>query len=116
MRAWALAVCCVLLAGVVRAADAPEPVKLGAILDMSSVYADVTGAGSQAAAQMAIDDFGGKVLGRPIQLMVADHQNKPDIAAGIVRSWIDQDGVDVIADVPGSAIALAVSDIVKQKN
>ena len=64
----------------VQAQPAPEPLKLGAILDMSSLYADVTGPGSELAARMAIADFGGKVLGRPIEFMVADHQTKADIA------------------------------------
>ncbi|HKM62332.1 MAG TPA: ABC transporter substrate-binding protein, partial [Acidisphaera sp.] len=116
MRAWAFAVCCVLLAVVARAADTPEPVKLGAILDMSSVYADVTGAGSQAAAQMAIDDFGGKVLGRRIQLMVADHQNKPDIAAGVAARWLDAEHVSAILDVAASGPALAVMNVAKTRD
>ena len=116
MRTLALVLCSVLLAWTAKAADQVEPLKLGAILDMSSVYADVTGAGSQTAAQMAIDDFGGKVLGRPIQLMVADHQNKPDIAAGIAARWLDTEHVAAILDVAASGPALAVMNVVKTRD
>jgi len=91
-------------------------VKIGLLLDMSGLYADVTGRGSAAAAQMAIDDFGGKVLGKKIELVVVDHQNKADIAANKAREWFDQDKVDAILDVAASAPALAVLDVAKQKN
>ncbi|TWG88419.1 amino acid/amide ABC transporter substrate-binding protein (HAAT family) [Cupriavidus gilardii J11] len=90
--------------------------KIGLILDMSGLYADVTGRGSATAAQMAIDDFGGKVLGRKIELVVADHQNKADIAANKAREWFDTDRVDAILDVAASAPALAVLEVAKQKN
>ena len=91
-------------------------VKIGLLLDMSGLYADVTGRGSAAAAQMAIDDFGGKVLGKKIELVVVDHQNKADIAANKALEWFDQDKVDAILDVAASAPALAVLDVAKQKN
>jgi branched-chain amino acid transport system substrate-binding protein len=91
-------------------------VKIGLLLDMSGLYSDVTGRGSAAAAQMAIDDFGGKVLGKKIELVVVDHQNKADIAANKAREWFDQDHVDAILDVAASAPALAVLDVAKQKN
>ena len=84
-------------------------VKIGVLTDMSSLYSDSGGKGSQIAAEMAVEDFGGSVLGQKIQVMGADHQNKPDIGANIARSWYDNDGVDVISDVPNSAVALAVS-------
>ncbi|MGP1675742.1 MAG: ABC transporter substrate-binding protein [Burkholderiales bacterium] len=93
-----------------------DVVKIGLLLDMSSLYADVTGAGSVEAARMAIEDFGGKVLGKPIELLYADHQNKADIAANKAREWIDTQKLDMIADVAASATALAVVDVAKQKN
>jgi branched-chain amino acid transport system substrate-binding protein len=91
-------------------------VKIGLILDMSSLYSDVTGEGSVTAARMAIEDFGGKVLGKPIELVYADHQNKADIAANKAREWFDTEKVDAIMDVAASATALAVAEVAKQKN
>ncbi|MBB1624325.1 ABC transporter permease [Achromobacter sp. UMC71] len=90
-------------------------VRLGLILDMSGVYADVTGKGSATAAQMAIDDFGGTVLGKKIDLLVADHQNKADIAAARAREWYDTQKVDAVMDVAGSAPALAVLEVAREK-
>jgi branched-chain amino acid transport system substrate-binding protein len=90
-----------------------EPVKLGLILDMSSVYSDVTGAGSEAAARMAVEDFGGKVLGRPIEVLIADHQNKPDLAASIARKWFDVDHVTALMDVAASSPALSAMGVAK---
>ncbi len=91
-------------------------VKVGVMSDMSGTYSDLSGPGSALAAQMAIDDFGGKVLGKPIELVTADHQNKADIAANKAREWFDADKVDVIADLPTSSCALAVMEVAKQKN
>jgi branched-chain amino acid transport system substrate-binding protein len=93
-----------------------DVVKIGLILDMTSLYADITGEGSVTAARMAIEDFGGKVLGKPIELVYADHQNKADIAANKAREWFDKDKVDAIMDVAASATALAVVEVAKQKN
>ena len=93
-----------------------DTVKIGLLLDMSSLYADITGPGSVAAAQMAIDDFGGKVRGKPVQLIYADHQNKADIAATKAREWFDRDKVDAILDVAASGPALAVAPVAKEKN
>lgn len=111
---------CLFLAGLPAAhAQAPtsaEPIKLGAILDMSSLYADVTGPGSEYAARMAIADFGGKVLGRPITFQVADHQSKADIAASIATKWYDADGVTALMDVAASSPALAVENIANQRH
>lgn len=90
-------------------------VKIGVMNDQSSVYADLSGLGGVEAARMAIEDFGGTVLGKPIQLLNADHQNKPDVAANIANRWYDADNVDVIVDVPNSAAALAVQDIARKK-
>jgi len=97
----------ILLAGsvaITHAQSPTDPIKLGAILDMSSVYADVTGPGSETAALLAIADFGGKVLGRPISLQVADHQNKADVAAAIATEWFDADGVTALLDVAASSL------------
>ena len=91
-------------------------VKIGLILDMSSLYADITGEGSVTAARLAIEDFGGKVLGMPIELVYADHQNKADISSSKAREWYDTQKVDVIADVAASATALAALEVAKQKN
>jgi branched-chain amino acid transport system substrate-binding protein len=91
-------------------------VKIGLILDMASLYSDITGEGSATAARMAVEDFGGKVHGVPIQVVVADHQNKADIAAAKAREWFDTQQVDMIADVAASATALAALEVAKQKN
>ena len=91
-------------------------VKIGLLLDLSGLYADVTGEGSAHAVRMAIEDFGGKVLGKPIELVYADHQNKPDVAAAKAREWFDNQKVDIIGDVAGSATALAALEVARQKN
>jgi branched-chain amino acid transport system substrate-binding protein len=91
-------------------------VKIGLLLDMSSLYADLTGEGSVHAVRMAVEDFGGKVLGRPIEIVHADHQNKADIAAARAREWFDSQNVDMIGDVAASATALAAADVAKLKN
>src|SRR5437764_11589212 len=91
-------------------------VRIGLLLDMSSLYADLTGEGSATAARMAIEDFGRSVLGAPIELVYADHQNKPDLAAAKAREWYDVDHVDVLADVAASATALAALEVARQKN
>jgi len=93
-----------------------EGVKIGVLADMSGLYSDLSGIGSVVAAQMAAEDFGGTVLGKKIEIIAADHQNKPDIGANIARKWIDRQGVDAIADVPVSSIAFAVQQIAKEKN
>ena len=91
-------------------------VKIGLIEDMSGLYADITGVGAVTAAQMAVDDFGGKVLGQPIEVIHADHQNKPDIASSTAREWFDAQHVDALLDVAASATALAAIEVAKQKN
>lgn len=103
---------------VVRAqspAISDDVVRIGLIEDMSGVYADITGPGCVTAAQMAIDEIGGSVLGKPVELIFADHQNKPDIAAAIARQWFDERKVDAILDVASSSPALAVIEIAKDK-
>lgn len=92
-----------------------DTVKIGILTDMAGPYANVSGKGTVAAVNMAIEDFGGKVLGKPIVAIPADHQNKPDIAANIARKWIDVDKIDVIVDLPGSSVALAVQHVTREK-
>src|ERR1700676_884930 len=96
-------------------AQTKPPLKLGGILDMSSLYADITGAGSETAAKMAAEDFGGEVLGRKIEILAADHLNKADLAANIARDMIDNQGVEMIYDVAASATALAAGEIAKAR-
>ncbi|HIJ62713.1 MAG TPA: ABC transporter substrate-binding protein, partial [Rhodospirillaceae bacterium] len=96
-------------------AQSTSPVRLGVLNDQSGVYADVTGQGSVIAARMAVEDFGGKVIGRPIEVIFADHQNKPDVAAAIATRWFDTEGVDAIIDIPASSAALAVQEVARQK-
>ncbi|GLI24138.1 ABC transporter substrate-binding protein [Xanthobacter flavus] len=103
-----------LLTGAAKAED--TTVKLGVLNDMSGVYADISGPGSVVAAQMAADDFMAKNKGFKIEVVGADHQNKPDVGASIARKWYDQENVDAILDVTTSSVALAVSDITKEKN
>lgn len=90
-------------------------VRIGLIEDMSGVYADITGMGAVTAARMAVEEFGGTVLGMPIEVVFADHQNKPDIGASIARKWFDEDKVDAILDVASSSPALAVLEIAKEQ-
>ena len=92
------------------------PVRIAVMNDQSSVYADYQGRGSVLAAQMAVEDFGGTVAGRKIEVISADHQNKPDVGSAIARQWLDQGGVHMIADLPNSAVAFAVNEVVRQAN
>jgi branched-chain amino acid transport system substrate-binding protein len=96
-------------------AEMDGSLRIGVLNDMSSVYSDFQGPGSVLAAQMAVEDFA-KSSKRKIEVISADHQNKPDVGAGIARRWLDVEGVDMIVDLPNSAVALAVSDIVREKN
>ena len=92
-----------------------QPVKIGVLTDMAGMYKDIMGPGSLLAAQMAVEDFGGKVLGRPIQIVSGDHQAKADIGAAIARNWFDNQNVGAIVDIAQSAIALAVQDIARTR-
>ena len=98
MKAKLTALSCMLAAAGLASplAMAQEKVKIGFVTDMSSLYADVEGKNAVTAMQMAIDDFGGKVLGQPIELLSADHQNKADIAASKVREWVDTQGISLV--------------------
>ena len=98
------------------AAQAQTSVKIGVLNDMSSLYADISGQGGVVAARMAVEDFGAEKKGLKVEIVSADHQNKPDVGSNIARTWIDVDKVDVIVDVPTSSVALAVSDVVREKN
>ena len=91
-------------------------VKIGVLTDMSGLYMGNVGPGSVLASKLAIEEFGGKVAGKPIELVVADHLNKADVAAARAREWIDRDGVDVVTELGNSAVALAVMNIAAEKN
>jgi branched-chain amino acid transport system substrate-binding protein len=105
-----------LLAGAAHAQTTPDTIKIGVLNDMTSLYADNGGPGSVVAANMAVDDFGGTVLGKKIEIINADHQNKPDIGASIARQWFDEQGVQMIADVPTSSVGLAVQEVARATN
>ncbi len=104
-------------AGLAQAAISDNVVKVGVLNDMSGPYADLAGPGSVVAARMAVEDYikatGSKLK---VEIVSADHQNKPDVGSSITRKWIDAEGVDLILDVPTSSVALAVNDVVKEKN
>jgi branched-chain amino acid transport system substrate-binding protein len=113
-RAAYVLVVSLLLAGTALADD--KIVKIGALSDQASLYADVGGPGSTLAAQMAVEDSGLLKKGWTIDVVSGDHQNKPDIGAGIARKWFDEDKIDVIVDVPNSGVGLAVATVAKEKN
>lgn len=100
---------------IVRAA-ADTPLKFGVLTDMNGLFADSSGKGSVVAAQLAIDEMGGSALGKPIELISGDHQNKPDTGGVIAREWYDTQNVDVILDVPVSSICIAVQNFAKDRN
>jgi branched-chain amino acid transport system substrate-binding protein len=105
-----------LWSGVAHAQALPDTIKIGVLTDMSSLYADNGGPGSVAAAQMAAEDFGGTVLGKKIEIVSADHQNKPDLASSIARQWFDDQGVQMIADLTTSSVGLAVQEVARAEN
>ena len=102
--------------GAASAQISDDVVKIGVLTDMSSLYADATGKGSLAAVQMAVADYGAKVKGKPVEVIAADHQNKPDVGVNIARNWYDNDKVDAIFDVPTSSVALPISALTREKN
>src|SRR6266699_3704982 len=110
-----LAVAAVLGAGVAQAQISDGIVKIGVLSDMSSLYTDIAGAGSVVAAKMAVEDSGIEKRGYKVEVVSADHPNKPDVGSSIARQWYDTDKVDVIVDVPTSSIALAINEITKEK-
>jgi branched-chain amino acid transport system substrate-binding protein len=93
-----------------------DVVKIGVLTDMSSLYADSTGKGSLAGVEMAVADYGGKVMGKPVVVISADHQNKPDVGMNIARNWYDNEKVDAIFDVPTSSVALPIAALTREKN
>ena len=93
-----------------------DAVRIGVLTDMSGQFSHESGEGAVTAVRMAVEDFGGKVLGKPIEVLVADHQNKPDTASALARKWFDVDKVDMIANLINSSIALSVSQLAKEKN
>ena len=97
-------------------AQAQEKVRIGVLNDQSGVFSTYQGIGSVIAAQMAVEDYGGKAAGKPVDVITADHQNKTDVGVGIARRWYDTESVDAIFDLPNSAIALAVAGMSEQKN
>jgi branched-chain amino acid transport system substrate-binding protein len=113
-----LAMWTALAMGHALAADDSTPLRIGVLTDMSSLYADITGPGSVAAAKMAVEDFlaSPHKMKHPIEVISGDHMNKADTASNIAREWIDRSGVDAIIDTPNSAVALAVRNLVQQKN
>ncbi len=104
-----------LLPAALPIAAAAQPVRIAVMDDMSGVYKDIQGPGDVVSAKMAVDDYGGKVLGRPIELLSGDLQNKVDVGAALARRWYDQDGVSAIFGLGNSAVALAVQDIAREK-
>ncbi len=110
-----LAVAAALGAGVAEAQISDNVVKIGVLSDMSSLYADIGGPGSVVAAKMAVEDSGTEKRGYKVEVVSADHLNKPDVGSSIARQWYDTDKVDVIVDVPTSSVALAVNEITKEK-
>jgi branched-chain amino acid transport system substrate-binding protein len=102
--------------GAAYAQISDDVVKIGVLTDMSSLYADATGKGSLAGVEMAVADYGGKVKGKPVVVISADHQNKPDVGMNIARNWYDNDNVDAIFDVPTSSVALPIAALTREKN
>src|SRR2546423_8523622 len=110
-----LAVAAALGASAAQAQISDNVVKIGVLSDMSSLYTDLAGAGSVAAARMAVEDSGIEKRGVKVEIVSADHQNKPDIGSNIARQWYDVDKVDVIVDVPNSGVALAINQLTRDK-
>src|ERR1700735_611199 len=97
--------------GIIRAQSTSKPIRIGLLSDMSGPYRDVGGPGNHVATELAIEDVGGSVRDRPIEILQADDQNKPDVAASLARQWVDDQGVDVLADGAASSSGLAVQQI-----
>jgi branched-chain amino acid transport system substrate-binding protein len=112
----ALTIAGALAAGSAHAQMTNNAIKIGVLSDMSSLYTDLAGAGSVLAAKMAVEDSGVEKRGIKVEIVSADHQNKPDVGSAVARRWYDTEGVDVIVDVPNSGVALAVSQITKDKD
>ncbi|MGB6252429.1 MAG: ABC transporter substrate-binding protein, partial [Bradyrhizobium sp.] len=119
MRRWLVLVSALLVSGFAHHAQAQisdDVVRIGVLNDQTGLYADLGGPGSVVAARMAVEDFGGKVLGKPIEIVSGDHQNKSDVGAAIAREWFDVGKVDMAIGFDHSAVALAVSQLAAEKN
>lgn len=114
--AGAIALALALVPQAPRAQVSDDVVRVGVLTDLSGPYADFAGPGSVLAARMAAEDHGGRALGRPIEVVGGDHQNKPDVGAALARRWIDTDRVDMIIDMPNSAVALAVQQVGRERS
>src|SRR5215469_7208836 len=115
MKLGLLTIALTCLAGAAQSQVSDGVIKIGVLSDMSSLYTDLAGAGSVAAARMAVEDSGIEKRGYKVEIVSADHQNKPDVGSQIARQWYDTDKVDVIVDVPNSGVALAVNQITRDK-
>jgi branched-chain amino acid transport system substrate-binding protein len=112
----ATALAVVLGCGAASAQSKDDVIKIGVLNDMSGLYSDLSGQGAVVAAKMAVEDFGAAAKGMKVEIVSADHQNKPDVGSNIARTWFDRDNVDAIVDVPTSSVALAVNEIAREKN
>src|SRR5437763_13525700 len=112
----AVALAVVGAAGSAQAQISDGVIKIGVLNDQSSLYADISGQGGAVAARMAVEDFGAAKKGMKVEVITADHQNKPEVGSSIARQWYDRDGVDVIVDVPTSSVALAINQVTREKN
>ena len=115
-RCWKLILVSLAVASSATAQMTDKVIKIGVLNDQSGLYADLSGQGSVVAAKLAVENFGGKIDGTPIEVIFADHQNKPDVGSNIARQWYDVEKVDAIVDVPTSSVALAINQITKDKN
>src|SRR5215217_4368433 len=102
--------------GAALAQASDDVVKFGVLTDLTGPYADFAGPGSIVAARMAAEDHGGRALGRPVEIVGGDHQNKPDVGGALARRWVDTDRVDMVIDMPNSAVALAVQQVGRERN
>lgn len=116
MRTFVSALALLVAASAAQAQIAGDKVRIGVMSDLSGVYESGAGMGSVEAVRMAVEEFGGKINGKPIEVLAGDHQNKPDTGVSIANRWYDVDKVDVIAELVNSAVAFAVLDVTKQKN
>lgn len=115
LKTMLMATALVAAAGTAQAQYSDNKIKIGVLTDLSGTYSDLAGQGAVVAAQMAIEDFGGKVNGVPVELISADHQNKADIASSIARKWYDAEQVDAIAELVTTAAAVAVREVAKER-
>jgi branched-chain amino acid transport system substrate-binding protein len=116
LRLCGIALALILVPLIARAQPSDEVVRIGVLTDLSGPYSDWAGPGSVVAARMAVEDHGGRALGRPIEVVGGDHQNKPDVGTALARRWIDLDRVDMIIDMPNSSVALAVHQVGRERN